>query len=232
MVPRMGGTCKNECSFYAGDMPRVTDEHRAARREQILDAAWRCVSREGFHKTSMSDIIGESGLSAGAVYGYFKGKDELIMATARRTIDRAGSVFQPLLAQGAVPAPDEALAALLAAMLEVADQTDGAFFQVVLQVWAEAVRSPEIADTLAGSYQSLRDRFAEVVRRNQAAGRLPTDADPDEVARVMFGLLPGFLVQHAILRDVEPQEYVRGLGVLLAYTDGDTDTDAGVGARS
>ena len=61
-------------------MPRVTDEHRAARREQILSAAIACVAEEGFHKTTMAHVIQRSGLSAGAVYGYFRGKDEIIGA--------------------------------------------------------------------------------------------------------------------------------------------------------
>ena len=57
-------------------MPRVSDEHLAARRQQILDAARACFLRNGFHATSMQDVIGEAGLSVGAVYRYFKSKNE------------------------------------------------------------------------------------------------------------------------------------------------------------
>ncbi len=49
-------------------MPRVTLEHTAARRIQILEAARVCFIRDGFHATSMQDIQRESGLSAGAIY--------------------------------------------------------------------------------------------------------------------------------------------------------------------
>ena len=54
-------------------MPRVAAEHLSARRQQILHAAEACFSRNGFHKTTMQDIIAETGLSAGAIYNYFKG---------------------------------------------------------------------------------------------------------------------------------------------------------------
>ena len=50
-------------------MPKVSEQHREARRDQIVDAALRCFSRKGFQRTSMADIIAESGLSAGAIYG-------------------------------------------------------------------------------------------------------------------------------------------------------------------
>ncbi|WP_369028857.1 TetR/AcrR family transcriptional regulator, partial [Nocardia farcinica] len=63
-------------------MPRVSEEHLERRRQQILVAAQRCFSRKGFYNTSMQDVFAESGLSAGAVYRYFKSKDELVAALA------------------------------------------------------------------------------------------------------------------------------------------------------
>ena len=73
---------KNEYSFMMEDMPKVSDAHRESRREQILIAAWKCFSRNGFHSTSMADVIAEAGLSAGAVYLYFRSKDDIIVAVA------------------------------------------------------------------------------------------------------------------------------------------------------
>ena len=55
-------------------MPRVTDAHRETRRRQILDASIECFAREGFHRTSMAQIIAEAGVSAGTIYLYFTGK--------------------------------------------------------------------------------------------------------------------------------------------------------------
>ena len=42
-------------------MPKVTEEHVAARRRQILSAALSCFAREGFHRTTMQDIFREAG---------------------------------------------------------------------------------------------------------------------------------------------------------------------------
>ncbi|MGH3359366.1 MAG: TetR family transcriptional regulator, partial [Nocardioidaceae bacterium] len=59
---------KNDRSFYARGMPKVSDAHRAARREQILDAAMSRFAVNGFQATGMADVIATAGLSAGAVY--------------------------------------------------------------------------------------------------------------------------------------------------------------------
>ena len=52
--------------------PEVSKE----RTKQILDAAVKVFSRSGFQQASMDDIVAESGLSKGALYWYFKSKDD------------------------------------------------------------------------------------------------------------------------------------------------------------
>jgi AcrR family transcriptional regulator len=61
-------------------MPEITDERRAARRQQTLDAARACLQDRSLEAVSMEMIIARSGLSTGTVYGYFKGKDDIINA--------------------------------------------------------------------------------------------------------------------------------------------------------
>jgi hypothetical protein len=45
-------------------MPRLSDTTRAQRRQHILTSAWGCISRDGFHVTSMDDIIAATGMSS------------------------------------------------------------------------------------------------------------------------------------------------------------------------
>ena len=61
-------------------MPRITDDQREARREQVLEAARACLQEHGLEAVSMEMIIARSGLSTGAVYNHFKGKDQIISA--------------------------------------------------------------------------------------------------------------------------------------------------------
>src|SRR3984885_8514484 len=61
-------------------MPKISPERREERREHILQAARLCLQEHGLEAVSMEMIIARSGLSTGAVYGYFKGKDQIINA--------------------------------------------------------------------------------------------------------------------------------------------------------
>lgn len=68
-------------------MPKVTDEYRVARRDEIIDVAIRCFLRQGYARTSVADLVAESGLSAGAIYGNFPGgKQELFVSAAARIL--------------------------------------------------------------------------------------------------------------------------------------------------
>ncbi|HUI30483.1 MAG TPA: TetR/AcrR family transcriptional regulator [Candidatus Acidoferrales bacterium] len=53
-------------------------ENIAKRKEQIVRAAISAIARTGLKETSMDDIVRESGLSKGAIYWYYKSKDEII----------------------------------------------------------------------------------------------------------------------------------------------------------
>src|ERR1700750_303571 len=63
-------------------MPKISQAHRDARRQQILEAAVRCFSRDGFHATTTADIVRESGVSQGTLYLYFATKDDIVVALA------------------------------------------------------------------------------------------------------------------------------------------------------
>ena len=65
-------------------MPKISEEQRQARRLEILEVAERCFARQGFHRTTMEHIIRELKSSPGAVYCYFRGKNEIVAAIAEQ----------------------------------------------------------------------------------------------------------------------------------------------------
>jgi AcrR family transcriptional regulator len=196
-------------------MPKVSDEHRAIRREQILSAGWRCVAREGFHKTSMADVIRESGLSAGAVYLYFKSKDEMIAAIAEKVVGGADQIFDEVFARDHPPTLQEAVQLIVTRMEQIAMSGDGELVKVALPTWAEAVRNESIRAVVARAYRHLRGRMQELVVRLQATGEFDPDADAEQVAQVLFGLMPGFVLQRVILGDITAESYASGLADLI-----------------
>jgi TetR/AcrR family transcriptional regulator, transcriptional repressor of aconitase len=178
-------------------MPKVTQEYRDARREQILSAARRCFLRDGFHATSMQDLFAEAGMSSGAVYRYFASKDEMILAIAAENMQDGVAMIHAVATQR----PSGSVGAVIAdvlAMVSAKHKEDGLAGLAVL-VWAEALRSPVVATQFARLLQQMRADIAEVVRAHQAAGDLPVDVMPGALATVLMSIVPGYIVQLALL---------------------------------
>lgn len=210
---------KSERSFYRRSMPRVSQQYRAGRRLEIIAAAARLFATNGFHATSMADIIGECGLSAGAVYRYFRSKDELIGCVAETALVTADDAFQKLLADNAVPSPEQAVTAMIRAItgsIAHDPETGVDLTRIGVQVWAEALRNPELSARANEVYQRLRGYFAEVARRGQTAGTLPPDAVPEQMGATMLSLVQGFVLQRLLVIDTDTDGYLAGMGALLS----------------
>jgi TetR/AcrR family transcriptional regulator, transcriptional repressor of aconitase len=190
-------------------MPRLTARTRDARRQQILGAARRCFTRNGFQATSMQDIFAEAGLSAGAVYSHFTGKNEIITAIAEDVIDTITSAVGAAPPGAEPPALDEALDGVLATLqrLDIAP--------IAAIVWAEAIRDPALSQRLSGLYRGLADHFTNIVRIGQAHGSIDPGVPAAHTAVVLTALGPAFLHQLAFGPGLDAATFTQGLRALM-----------------
>ncbi|MFJ3672636.1 TetR/AcrR family transcriptional regulator [Streptomyces sp. NPDC090106] len=204
-------------------MARVTQEHLDARRRQILDGAAICFARNGFHATSMQDVLKEVDLSAGAVYRYFSGKDELIAAIVAEVLGQVHQGFEEGARSTPSPPPDVLVASVLDQVLasKASLTVDGrpAFPRLVIQVWAETLRNAELAALLAEGYGAVRDAWQRIVESYQDAGTMRPDVPPEHVARTLMGSAMGFLAQQALFGSASTDVLGDGLRALMSVPD-------------
>ncbi len=193
-------------------MPRVSEAHLAARRQQILDAARTCFLRNGFHVTSMQDVIAEAGLSVGAVYRYFRSKDEIVEAIAEHYAAQIGATLDTLTADEHRPLADVMRAAV--EVIDAATGPDGPL-RIAVQVWGEALRDERIAATARRVYSRFRGNFEHVAERAVATGELPPGADPKAIGAALFSLALGYGLQKLLTGGPDRPTYLAGLRALL-----------------
>ncbi|PAZ12855.1 TetR family transcriptional regulator [Streptomyces sp. SA15] len=208
-------------------MARVTQAHLDARRRQILDAAALCFARNGFHATSMQDVLKEADLSAGAVYRYFSGKEELITAIVSEVLGGVRAAFEEAAGQSPPPPPDRLVAAVLSRTLALREglTLDGApaFPRLVVQVWSEIPRNAELAAVLGEGYSAVRAAWGRIVEGYQEAGTMRSDVPPDHVARTMIAAVLGFIAQQSLFGPA-PVEVLRdGLRALMSMPDAEPE---------
>lgn len=186
-------------------MPKVTEEHRAARRDEILDAALLVFSRSGYRGSSITKIIQESGLSAGAIYSYFPSKKDLFHAAAERSFSIRTSVIKDT--RLAEPRSPGILARLVLTALK-----EEAVFTIAPQVWAEAPLEPELQTIFTGAFvqfqQLLSEEIAEWATRHP--DRITEDPETwaNRTVQVLVSLIPGFIVQHLAVVDFDEAAYL------------------------
>jgi len=193
-------------------VPRVSETHLAARRQQILDAARTCFLRNGFHATSIQDVIAEAGLSVGAVYRYFPSKTELISAIADHVVGEVEATLSAVAADESIPLPDAMARAV--DLMEHNLGTDG-MMRLAVQLWAEALRNRAIGALVSGVYNGLRATFIALARRAMTSGELPASADPEAVGAALFSLLLGFGLQRLLTGGPDRSTYQAGVRALI-----------------
>ncbi|WP_328453301.1 TetR/AcrR family transcriptional regulator [Amycolatopsis sp. NBC_00438] len=206
-------------------MPRITAEHRAANRSLIVAAARRCFSRDGFHQTSMPDIAAEAGVSVGAPYRYFAGKEELILEIAG---DAFRVMFAPVErfvdADGDVTIADLVTAAIEPVSGDVAVDEAGQAVPVdellrcAVQAWGELLRHDGLRQRAEAGFEGVRARIADALRDGRRAGSVPAGLDPDRGARVVMALLHGFVLQHTAFGLDDTAGFIRDVRIALGDT--------------
>ena len=196
-------------------MARITESEREARRNQILDAARSCVAEHGLEAVSMEMIIKASGVSIGAVYRYFKGKDEVIAAAFISGTAGMMAALEPVWAQEpAAPVPD-LLGQLLRTIRRYQAGSMVDLGAVALHGWSHSQSDPDLKAGASRMYGSLRARLALACRAGQRSGSIDESIDPDALAQLLFSIVVGFTAQRALIGDADIDAHVAALRALL-----------------
>ncbi|HLF71866.1 MAG TPA: TetR/AcrR family transcriptional regulator [Dehalococcoidia bacterium] len=191
-------------------MPKVLPEYLEQRKVQIVDAAAACFARRGFHQTTMQDICEESSLSPGAVYRYFHSKEEIIEAMCERgQVADADAIRRAMELGGTLDTLDELARIFLLGL----DERENC--ALMIELIAEASRSPFILDSVRRSRRVIREPLIEYIRDAQARGDFDASLDPEAVARTMVSLSIGLLVQYAAEPEMDVNAYAAAVKALF-----------------
>ncbi|SEM22824.1 transcriptional regulator, TetR family [Bradyrhizobium sp. OK095] len=154
------------------------------KRGEIIGAALRCFTRDGFRGASTTDICTEAGISPGHLYHYFESKEAIIETMIDMGLARAAGRFEQILA-----APD-----VIEALLADIEETSLRFRPAQalnLDGLAEAARNPEFAKMIARHTDAVRRMWGDFLRQAQSQGRVDPGLDPDATANILIALIDG-----------------------------------------
>jgi TetR/AcrR family transcriptional regulator, repressor for uid operon len=185
------------------------------RRAHILAAAERAFLREGFHASSMQDVAAEAGMSPGNLYRYFPSKEAIVAGLCACDQEELAANVQTLVSCGNPLAGIEML--LRQHLVEEPRER----FQMIVEIWAEATRKPEIANLCNGIDGHVRGGLAQVIEAAKRLGLAPADVDTNFVVRTMMTIVIGLFKRRAHEADFNGDaELALALAVIKAAIEG------------
>lgn len=177
-------------------MPKVTEEYKTERREQLISAAEAVFLRLGYARATVKDIMDEAKVSRGGFYLYFGNKAEIFEALMarqdRRFLDALSAIWKsqepvgPSLMQMVTPSG------------EIEDQ-DRQRISMVVEYHLQHCDDPERRDLILARYDRVTDLLTRVLQHGVDRGEFHPRLPVEDIARFLLASQDGWAIHVAVL---------------------------------
>jgi AcrR family transcriptional regulator len=163
-------------------VPKVTQEHRDARRAEILAGARRAFAEHGYEGATVARLEEATGLSRGAIFHYFENKRDLFVELAMEMSTR----FRDILLEAGLHDAFRALAAESPEWLGVLIETE-----------SRMRHDEDFVRRFEAKAADTAPRIQEWFEQQQAEGKLRDDVSWLELGRFTTSVLNGLALRIA-----------------------------------
>ena len=177
-------------------MPKISDERRVERKEEILDGARRCFAANGYEGATVAKLEEEIGLSRGAIFNYFPSKEDLFIELAVRDSARMSEIWI-----------NEGLEAVVREVVEL----DPAWLSVYLELFRRVRNDPEFRGRIESRQKQIAPANRERIEQAQREGEFRDDLGPKDIGMFVNLVLNGLALMRAGGEELPSTELVLGL---------------------
>jgi|GEM_PF-1969295 len=184
-------------------MPRVSIEYEQAQQKRIIEGAAQVFAENGYRQTTIDQICQALQLSKGAVYIYFKSKEELFVSTLHAVYDRRFAILSTAYQENdPVFVKFEKILDRLGSLV---NHDDNVYLRLSLEGFLESDRIPSLQAIKTDSYQHFYKLLHGLLREGQLTGEINPDLNISSVAVVLMALSDG-LMMHSLVpgRGIDP----------------------------
>jgi AcrR family transcriptional regulator len=177
---------------------RVRRPTRQEVRRRLLDAALEVFAEHGFDTANLDQVAAAAGLTKGAIYSNFTGKDDLFYAMmAEQVLARVESIRTALAVSAAETRDPQDLGEIGSLLTEAfTDQREWRL--VFLDFWHRAVRDEDVRARFIAHRRTLRDAIAASVEEFLGGDPPVGDFTVDDVVTVVLALSNGLAIEQYV----------------------------------
>lgn len=165
-------------------MPKVVPEYKEDAKRRIIEAAMDVIAERGCDQMTIDDVAKKIGVTKGAVYWYFKSKEDLVAAVLNKfQSDIERTSFESFYNRPI----DEVLSQIYDRFALVDDRQRAIFFEM----FALAARNSDVRHATRGYYNGLVATFEEAIKKEKKQHFIQTHADAHKLALLLAALFSG-----------------------------------------
>lgn len=167
-------------------------QERTARRRRIQRAARTVFAEKGYAKTSIEQIAREASLSVGAIYLYFRSKEDLYVSLLEETLDLFDTELRQIRGRSEVAAPERLRQAWsFFTQWAATDVEASRVLRLISQPNIRAQLSDEVVESIGKGLTQVREHLAGIVQEGSQAGVY--HRNPQQVVDMFWCLFIGVL---------------------------------------
>jgi len=175
-------------------MPKVLPEYKEEAKKRIIAAGVVVMSEKGYSQTTMEDIAAHLGVSKGALYLYFRSKDDLIVESAKNMQLHLSQLRVMQMAASPTRDPLDVWIEILDNLMPFDQKINTLYFELV----AITERNPEINKISAKNLVEEIEMIEHEIASQQQKGQVRTDADPRTIAIAMISIFNGLRLMNIL----------------------------------
>lgn len=166
--------------------PDVSEERKA----QILEAAINVFARLGIHNARMDDIVAESGLSKGALYWYFKSKDEIIISILGGLFEREFEDLQ-LMLESDEPVSERLVQFITYTLSDIQQMLK--IIPLAYEFYALAFRNQAVGEAIKGYFRRYLQILTPIIQEGIDSGEFKP-AEAQDIALTLGAVIEGTIL--------------------------------------
>lgn len=174
------------------------------RRDAIVSAAYRCISRNGYERTSTAQMCADAGVSSGTFFHYFPTKVAVLVAVLHRDLDRIRHAMDEL----GVLASTDASAALSWWCESVIDDASSGDLPGFVAALGTVPDHPDVAEAITAETAVVHAGLVGVLSAGQQQQSIRGDRSPESLA-LWLQILSDGVLHHVLQSGHPPAEQLR-----------------------
>lgn len=170
-------------------MPKITDETRKKKVDNIINNALVLFSRKGYSETTIDDIVAAAGMSKGSIYSYFKSKEEIFLAIAEDRFNKRHTLIKGF--ERNISSTDKIKKYIDWILYGLFEEENILNARFAFEFWAVASRNDIISYEAKKRYAMFYEDLSSILKEGIERGEFKTDLDIESMCYIILSSTDG-----------------------------------------